>query len=105
VSPGCIGAFAVVSLYMHRMVTPSAVVAAMIATSGDEVLWRKDGTSFPVEYWSYRLYNGKQAIGAVVSFLDITERKFAEQKLKAANEDLMPSSILSPTICARRYQP
>jgi hypothetical protein len=36
VSPGCLGAFAVVSLYMHRMVTPGAVVAAMIATSGDE---------------------------------------------------------------------
>ena len=36
VSPGCLGAFAVVSMYMHRMVTPGAVVAAMIATSGDE---------------------------------------------------------------------
>jgi PAS domain S-box-containing protein len=54
----------------------------------DEVLWRKDGTSFPVEYWSYPLYKGKQTIGAVVSFLDITERKLAEQKLKAANEEL-----------------
>ena len=36
VTPGCLGAFAVVSLYMHRMVSPGAVVAAMIATSGDE---------------------------------------------------------------------
>ena len=36
VSPGCLGAFAVVSLYIHRMVTPGAVVAAMVATSGDE---------------------------------------------------------------------
>lgn len=36
VSPGCLGAFAVVSLYMHRTVSPGAVVAAMIATSGDE---------------------------------------------------------------------
>lgn len=35
-TPGCLGAFAVVSLYLHRMVTPGAVVAAMIATSGDE---------------------------------------------------------------------
>jgi len=54
----------------------------------DEVLWRKDGTAFPVEYWSYPLNRGKQTIGAVVSFLDITERKLAEQKLKAANEEL-----------------
>jgi hypothetical protein len=36
VSPGCLGAFVVVSLYLHRVVTPGAVVAAMIATSGDE---------------------------------------------------------------------
>jgi PAS domain S-box-containing protein len=54
----------------------------------DEVLWRADGTSFPVEYWSYPLRQGDQTIGAVVSFLDITERKQAEQKLKTANEEL-----------------
>lgn len=35
-TPGCMGAFAVVALYSHRMVTLGAVVAAMIATSGDE---------------------------------------------------------------------
>jgi hypothetical protein len=36
VTPGCLGAFAVVSLYLHREVTMGALVAAMIATSGDE---------------------------------------------------------------------
>lgn len=35
-TPGCLGAFAVVSLYSHRELTLGAVVAAMIATSGDE---------------------------------------------------------------------
>jgi putative 10TM heavy-metal exporter len=35
-TPGCLGAFAVVSLYSHREVTFGAVVVAMIATSGDE---------------------------------------------------------------------
>lgn len=35
-TPGCLGAFAVVSLYAHRVVSLGAVVAAMIATSGDE---------------------------------------------------------------------
>lgn len=34
--PGCLGAFAVVSLYSHRVVTIGALVAAMIATAGDE---------------------------------------------------------------------
>jgi hypothetical protein len=34
--PGCLGAFTVVSLYSHRAVSFGALVAAMVATSGDE---------------------------------------------------------------------
>ncbi|NQU27504.1 MAG: arsenic efflux protein [Candidatus Marinimicrobia bacterium] len=34
--PGCLGAFTVVSLYSHRIVSFGALVATMIATSGDE---------------------------------------------------------------------
>ena len=34
--PGCLGAFAVVSLFSHRILSLGAVVAAMISTSGDE---------------------------------------------------------------------
>ena len=36
IMPGCLGAFAVVSLYSHRVVSFGALVATMIATSGDE---------------------------------------------------------------------
>lgn len=36
VVPGCLGAFTVVSLYSHRMVSFGALVGVMIATSGDE---------------------------------------------------------------------
>lgn len=47
----------------------------------DEVLWRADGTSFPAEYWSYpQMVNG-EVCGAVVTFIDITERKHAEELL------------------------
>lgn len=35
-TPGCLGAFAVVSMFSHGLLTHGAVVAAMIATSGDE---------------------------------------------------------------------
>lgn len=35
-TPGCLGAFAVVAMYSHGVVTLGAVVAAMIATAGDE---------------------------------------------------------------------
>jgi hypothetical protein len=34
--PGCLGSFAVVSLYAHGIMTLGAVVATMISTSGDE---------------------------------------------------------------------
>ncbi|MCK4749616.1 MAG: hypothetical protein KAT15_21325, partial [Bacteroidales bacterium] len=34
--PGCLGVYLVVSLYVHRIFHFAAIVAAMIATSGDE---------------------------------------------------------------------
>jgi uncharacterized membrane protein YuzA (DUF378 family) len=36
VMPGCLGAFAAVTLYSHRMFSLGAIVTTMIATSGDE---------------------------------------------------------------------
>lgn len=35
-TPGCLGAFVVVAMYAHRRLSLGAVVAAMVATSGDE---------------------------------------------------------------------
>ncbi|MBN1114162.1 MAG: arsenic efflux protein [Oligoflexia bacterium] len=35
-TPGCLGAFVVVTMYSHRIVSLGALTAAMIATSGDE---------------------------------------------------------------------
>ena len=35
-TPGCLGAFMVVAMYSHRVVSLGALVAAMIVTSGDE---------------------------------------------------------------------
>ncbi|MBF0525733.1 MAG: PAS domain S-box protein [Deltaproteobacteria bacterium] len=46
----------------------------------DEVFWHKDGSSFPVEYWSYPIWRDREIVGAVITFLDITERKRAEQE-------------------------
>ncbi len=44
----------------------------------DEMLWRADGTRFPAEYWSFPQSMNGQVYGAVVTFVDITERKQAE---------------------------
>jgi len=45
----------------------------------DEVLWRKDGSSFPVEYSSTPLTKDGKVTGAVVTFRDVTDRKQAEE--------------------------
>jgi len=47
----------------------------------DEVLWKADGTNFPVEYWSYPIYKDNCVVGSVMTFLDITERKRAANDL------------------------
>ena len=47
----------------------------------DEVFWRKDGTSFPVEYVSTPIHQDGEVVGAVVTLKDITERKALEQQL------------------------
>ncbi len=52
----------------------------------DEVLWRADGTSFPVEFWSYPIRRGGEVVGAVMTFVDITERRRAEDDLQRAKE-------------------
>ncbi|MBF0123105.1 MAG: transporter substrate-binding domain-containing protein [Candidatus Omnitrophica bacterium] len=47
----------------------------------EEVFWRKDGTSFEVEYTSTPMHNDQgELVGAVVVFNDISERKKAEEK-------------------------
>ena len=53
----------------------------------DEVLWRKDGTCFPCEYWSYPLFINGQIEGAVVTFFDITERKQSIEKINNARNE------------------
>ena len=52
----------------------------------DEVYWRKDGTSFPVEYWSHPMVRDGRTIGAVITFLDISARKKAEESLRKSEQ-------------------
>ena len=48
----------------------------------DEVLWKADGTSFSVEYWSYPISVRGSITGSVVTFIDITKRLQSEEALR-----------------------
>jgi len=52
----------------------------------DEVYWRKDGTSFPVEFWSHIVIREGKTLGALITFIDITERKQVEAALRKSEE-------------------
>ena len=52
----------------------------------DDIFWRKDGTSFPVEYWSHPMVREGRTVGAVITFFDITERKATEEALRKSEQ-------------------
>ena len=57
------------------------------ATHSDgEVFFRKDGSRFPVEYWAHPIRRGAQVIGAVIAFLDLSERKNLEAQFLQAQK-------------------
>ena len=51
-----------------------------------EVFWRKDGTSFPVEYTVSPVRREEKGIGAVVAFRDVADRVRAEEALRESEE-------------------
>lgn len=51
-----------------------------------EVFWRADGTKFDVECFSYPMWRGKEIVGAVVTFLDISQQKNLEEQLRQAQK-------------------
>jgi len=62
---------------------------------GDEILWRKDGTAFPVEYTSVPIRKNDSFAGTVVVFRDISERKHMDDELKRNVEELEQFSKLA----------
>jgi PAS domain S-box-containing protein len=61
----------------------------------DEVLWRKDGAHFPVEYASTPMEKDGRLVGAVITFGDITERKAAAERFSALLESAPDAMIVS----------
>ena len=66
----------------------------------NEVFWRADGSYFFAEYWSYPILRKDRIVGAVVTFLDVTERERAAhemQRMRSYLENIvnsMPSILV-----------
>ena len=68
----------------------SEVYAAVREGKGSHVAealqWRADGTSFLATYWSYPMHKAGVLVGAVVSFLDISEQRRSVLALQESEE-------------------
>jgi PAS domain S-box-containing protein len=54
----------------------------------NEVLWRKDGASFPAKYSAYPIQEEGEIKGAVVIFSDVTEKEVAQENLRKSERFL-----------------
>ena len=54
----------------------------------NDVLWRKDGTSFPAKYSAYPIQEEGGIKGAVVIFNDVTEKEIAQENLRKSERFL-----------------
>src|SRR5262249_5250738 len=61
----------------------------------EDVFWRRDGTSFPVEYVSTPIHEHDTLMGAVVIFKDITERKRIEREMQSADRLALVGQLAS----------
>lgn len=57
-------------------------------TVTDEVFWRKDGTSFPIDYTTTPLLEDGVITGAVISFRDSSERQKVEAELRTSQRQM-----------------
>lgn len=70
--------------HVHDCPIYNAFRRKTITTVDDEVFWRKDGKPLRVEYTSTPLVEDGEAVGAVIVFRDISERKQNEDQLRKA---------------------
>jgi PAS domain S-box-containing protein len=57
----------------------------------EEVFWRKDGSSFPIEYTSTPLVRGGDVVGAVVVFRELGQRREARERIRRMLDQLGPT--------------
>ncbi|MBI2879355.1 MAG: response regulator [Candidatus Rokubacteria bacterium] len=73
----------------------ATLAGGAVARVRDEVFWRQDGTSFPVEYVSTPIRERGAIVGAVIAFTDITERRRREEEQRRLQGQLAQSEKLA----------
>lgn len=76
------------SAYPQQECPVQAACKLGVVHRGSDLYWRKDGSSFPVEFVSTPILESGKTTGAVVMFSDITERKRAEEELRRYKDHL-----------------
>ncbi len=71
---------------MDKCSTDAAFSDGTVHHADDEILWRKDGSFFEVEYVRTPVKRDGFLIGAVVIFKDISARKRADEALRASQK-------------------
>jgi PAS domain S-box-containing protein len=64
----------------------AAYLAGEKVYADDENFCRADGARFPVEYWSHPVKENDDITGAVVTFIDISQRRHLEEQLLHAQK-------------------
>jgi PAS domain S-box-containing protein len=71
----------------------------------NEVLWRKDGSSFPAGYSAFPVFEQDVLTGAVVTFVDITERtRVEEERSRRAARLLKQQTALTALTQSRLFR-
>ena len=78
----------------------AALSTGVSAAVDDEVFWRADGTSVPVEYIAAPIREGGDIVGVVVIFKDIAARRAEQEALRAARDQAMEASRLKSEFLA-----
>ena len=81
-----------------------ATLAGQAIHVDDEVHWRADGSSFPVEYWAHPMLEDGKLIGTVVTFVDISDRKRAERAMLNHNRFLRTVASLNAVLVQGRSE-
>jgi PAS domain S-box-containing protein len=73
-----------------------------VHTVENERFWRRDGSSFAVQYISTPILEDGELVGAVVAFDDITERTLAARRLAGKTKELEEANVALRTLLRHR---